>query len=143
MDGRRSARIVFHASLVFLVALACGVPFAGSITNGASEDVVRGWRVAHVGLAAGAIWAIAVGAALRHVVLGDGAARLLVGSVLFSLWGFVVALVMGPLAGVRGLVPGESVANTIAFLGNSLAGIASVVSMVLLAAGSRAAARAR
>jgi hypothetical protein len=142
MDGRTPARVVFHASLVFLVALACGVPYAASITNGAGADVVRGWRVAHLGLVAGAIWAIAVGASLRHVVLGDGAARLLVGSLLLSLWGFVVALVLAPLAGVRGLVPGESVANTVAFIGNFVAGIASVVSMVLLAIGARAAARA-
>ena len=143
MDGRTPARVVFHASLVFLIALACGVPYATSITNGAGEDVVRSWRVAHIGLAAGAIWAIAVGAALRHVVLGQGAARLLVGSVLLSLWGFVVALVVAPLAGVRGLGPGGSLANTVAFLGNFVASIASIVGMVLLAAGARAAARAR
>ena len=142
MDGRTPARVVFHASLVFLVALACGVPYAASITSGAGEDVVRGWRVAHLGLVAGAIWGIAVAVALRHVVLGEGAARLLVGSLLLSLWGFVVALVLGPLAGVRGLVPGESVANTVAFLANLVASIASIVSMVLLAAGARAAARA-
>jgi hypothetical protein len=142
MDGRTPARVVFHASLVFLVALACGVPYAASITNGAGEDVVRGWRVAHLGLVAGAIWGIAVGASLRDVVLGDGAVRLLVGSLLLALWGFVLALVLGALAGVRGLVPGESVANTVAFLANLVASVASVASMILLAAGARAAARA-
>ena len=89
MDGRTPARVVFHASLVFLIALACGVPYTTSITNGAGEDVVRGWRV------------------------------------------------------VRGLVPGGSLANTVAFVGNFVASIASIVGMVRLAAGARAAARAR
>src|SRR5262245_35110525 len=131
MDESAPTRLVFHGAVVLLIGLLCGIPFAQVLTSGGDPELARAWRVAHVGIAAGGILGIAAGPALRHVALGAGAASWLVGALIVSMYGFAVALVLGPLAGVRGLAAQGPPANLLVFAGNTIASVASVIAAVL------------
>jgi hypothetical protein len=136
MDESAPARVVFHGAVVLLIGLLCGIPFAQVLTAGGDPELARAWRVAHVGIAAGGILGIATGPALRHVALGARGATWLVGALITSLYGFAVALILGPLAGVRGLEAQGPPANLLVFAANTVASVASVVAAVLLAMGA-------
>ena len=135
MDESAPSRVVFHGAVVLLIGLLCGIPYASAITAGDAE-LARAWRVAHVGITAGGIWGIAAGPALRHFALGSRAATWLVGALVTSLYGFAVALIVAPLAGVRGLAAQGPAANWLAFGGNTIASAASLIAVVLLAVGA-------
>ena len=62
---------------------------------------------------------------------------MLVPSLIGSAWGFAVALVLGPVAGQHGLVPGGPLANWLVFAGNTLGGVAFLVANVLVVWGIR------
>jgi hypothetical protein len=136
MDESAPARLVFHGAVVLLLGLLCGIPFAQVLTSGGDPELARAWRVAHVGIAAGGIWGIATGPALRHVALGARGASWLVGALLVSMYGFAGALILGPLAGVRGLVAQGPPVNLLVYAGNMVASVASVIAAVLLAIGA-------
>ncbi len=137
MHESAPARVVFHGAIVLLIGLLCGIPFARAIAGGTDADLVRAWRVAHVGIVAGGLWGIATGPALRHVAFGAWGASWLVGSLVVSMYAFAVALILGPLAGVRGLVAQGPPMNLVVFTANMVASAAAVLAAVLLAVGAR------
>jgi hypothetical protein len=136
MDESAPARVVFHSTLVLLIGLLCGIPYGRARSAGGDEALARAWQVAHLGITAGGIWGTAVGPALRHTTLGVRGMSWLVGSLLTSLYGFALALLVGPLAGVRGLTPQGPPANWLAFAGNTVASVASLIAASLLAIGA-------
>ena len=105
MTERDQVRLLFHGSIVLLVGLLSGVPMGQAITGGWGEEVVRAWRVAHVGLAAGGLMLIALAPAAGLLTLGPRGARWFVAAVLAAAYGAVVALPLGAITGVRGLEP--------------------------------------
>lgn len=136
MDESAPARVVFHGAVVLLIGLCCGIPFALVLAGGGDPEVARAWRVAHVGIVAGGIWGIATGPALRHVALGARGASWLVESLVISMYAFAVALIVSPIAGVRGLVAQGPPANWFVFTVNGIASTASVIAAILLASGA-------
>ena len=134
-------RVLFHGSIVLGVGLLCGIPYGQAITGGWGEDAVRGWHVAHIGITVGGIWLIAVAGALPLLVLDPGRTSLLVWTLVASGYGFSFALVLAPASGVRGLELALPLANVLAFLGNAIAALASLVAVALLVIGARAALR--
>lgn len=142
MTERDQARVLFHGAIILLAGLLAGIPMSQAITSGAGEDVIRAWRVAHVGVVAGGLMLIAFAPALRLVKLGPTQARLLVGALLAGGYGSL-GLVLGAATGTRGLQPGHSVVNTIVFLTNNVLAMGSLAGTVLVLLGARSALQSR
>ena len=87
MSEQDQRRLVFHGAIVLLIGNLCGIPLAGAASAGSGEAAMHGWRVAHSGLVATGVLLIAIGAAFRLVVLGEGATSWLVRSLLVAAYG--------------------------------------------------------
>jgi hypothetical protein len=141
MSERDQRCLVFHGAIIFMAANLAGLPFAQAISEGWGEEAVRAWRVAHTGLASAGLMLLAVGAVLRHVLLGPGEGRLL-------RWAFLAAgyaslgLVVGAAAGVRGLQPVGPAANLLVVASNSVLGLGALVGTMFLIRGAWAGYRA-
>jgi hypothetical protein len=133
-------RVLFHGAILLLVGMLYGIPFAEVLVDG-GDVAARPWRVAHTGLVAGAVLLIAVSAAMPHVMLGPRGTSWLVGSLVLTAYGAIVGLGLPPLAGVRGLAPEGPPLNLVAFAGNLVVGVGSLVAGVLLVHGAHAALR--
>ncbi|MBI3016229.1 MAG: hypothetical protein HYY65_14465 [Candidatus Tectomicrobia bacterium] len=142
MTERAGLQILFHGAIVLFVGLLCGFPFAAAVTGAWGDETVRAWRLAHVGLAAVGIWLIATGAALPRLALGDRTASVLVWSVVMSAYAFVLALLIAPVAGMRGLEPFGSGLNWIAFASNMVGTLGALLGGALMIIGAHRAVRA-
>jgi hypothetical protein len=128
--------MVFHGAVVLLLGLLSGLPFGRSLVAGWSDEAVRSWRVAHAGLVALGLLLIALAPALRYLVLGRRAAAWLVGSAVASAYAFAFALLLGGLAGVRGLQPAGPVVNLVAFASNVVGVCGSLLCVALTLRGA-------
>jgi hypothetical protein len=138
---RAQLRILLHGLVVLLVGLLCGLPYGRAITHDWGEEAVRAWRVAHFGLVVGGIWLMVVAAVSNLLLLTARSSALLVYSVVISAYGFTVALVVAAIGGVRGLELAGPALNVIAFLANSVAALASLVSLGVMLFGTLVALR--
>ena len=136
MMKRAQLRILFHGLIILLVGLLCGVPYGRAITGGWGDEVVRGWRVAHLSLVVGGLWLLMVAAVSSLLVLDRRGIALLVGSNVTSGYAFTVALVLGASAGVRGLNATGPILNVVVFGANTVASLASVVWIVITIVGT-------
>lgn len=125
-------QMLFHGAVVLFVGLLCGLPFGAGVARGWGDESVRSWRVAHSGVAGIGVMLIAIGAALQHMVLGERGVLLLVWSLLVSAYAFTLAMVLGSIAGVRGLRPSGPPLNVAVFVGN-MVGVAGSLFGVALA----------
>jgi hypothetical protein len=138
---RGQLRILLHGLVVLLVGLLCGVAYGRAITHDWGEEAVRAWRVAHFGLVVGGIWLMVVAGVSNLLVLTTRISALLVCSVVTSAYGFTLALVVAAIGGVRGLELAGPALNVIAFLANSVAALASLVSVGVMLFGTLVALR--
>ena len=154
MNDRLHALMVAHGALVFIVGLLAGFPFAflllGKITLWpipGSIDVmmpgdVRGWRMAHLEGILNGLTLFAVAAVSTRLRLMPGAQRTIAWSLIVTAWGNVIASVVGPFFGGRGLEFGAGAANSLMYLLFVAAIIAVLIAMVqLLLAAVRGAAQ--
>lgn len=136
MDHRRRRQLAFHGAIAIVLGLLAGFPFGFVLLEQMAGDV-RAWRMAHLeGVMNGLLlWAAAgLGAALR---LGDGAQRTLTWSLVVTAYGNTVASILAAAAGVRGLAPGGTIANTTVYLLFMIALLAVFVAVGLVATGAR------
>ena len=133
---RAQLQILLHGLIILLVGLLCGVPYGRAITHGWGEEAVRGWRLAHFSLVVGGLWLMIVAAVSHLLVLGRGGIAALVYSVVTSGYAFTAALVTGAIGGVRGLDAAGPILNTVAFAGNVVASVASLVWVVVSIVGT-------
>ena len=138
---RAQLRMLFHALVVLLVGLLCGVPYGQAITRAWGEEAVRAWRFAHFGLVVAGIWLMVVAAVSHLLALNTRNIAILIHSVVISAYGFTIALVVAAVGGARGLEPTGSGLNVLAFLANSVAALASLVSVAVMIVGTVAALR--
>ena len=154
MNDRLHALMVAHGALVFIVGLLAGFPFAflllGKITLWpipGSIDVmmpgdVRGWRMAHLEGILNGLTLFGVAAVATRLRLTPGAQRTIAWSLIVTAWGNVIASVVGPIFGGRGLAFGSGAANSLMYLLFVAAIVAVMVAMVqLLRAALRSAAQ--
>jgi hypothetical protein len=142
MTQRAGLQILFHGAIVLFVGLLCGFPFAAAVIDTWGDEAVRAWRLAHVGLAGVGIWLIATGAALPRLALGDRTASVLAWSVVMSAYAFVLALLIAPVAGVRGLQRSGPALNWVVFASNTVGALAALVGGALMIIGAYRALRA-
>ena len=124
--------MLLNGAIVLLAGFASGAPFGSAILGGRSEDTVRGWRVAHSGLAVGGTAIIAVALALPSLAVGDALARAIAWSFIASGWGFTLVLPYGAFVGQRGLSNTGPASNRFVFAGNMVGAIGSLVGGALL-----------
>jgi hypothetical protein len=138
---RAQRQILLHGLIILLVGALCGVPYGRALTNGGSDEAVRAWRLAHFSLVFGGVWLMAIAGSSHLLVLGARGIKLLVVSAVTSGYAFMVALILAALAGVRGIEASGPPANLVAFAGNAVASVASIVWAVVSIAGAIRAAR--
>ena len=141
MKQRLQLELVFHGSIILLIGMLLGIPYAGAIVHGWGDEAVRAWRVAHVGESAAGLSLIAVGGIVALLALEDGAMSVLVWSLIASGYAFTVGLPLAAISGQRGLEAGGPLANWIVVAAYAVAALGAFVAIGLVIRGSRAALR--
>jgi hypothetical protein len=144
MTDRLHSLMVAHGALVFIVGLLAGFPFAflvlGKITLWpipGSIDVtmpgdVRGWRMAHLEGILNGLTLFAVAAVSVRLRLTARAQAIIAWSLIITAWGNIIASLIGPIAGGRGLEFGHGAANSLMYLLFVAAILAVLMAMVQL-----------
>jgi hypothetical protein len=147
MRSRLQSLLVAHGALVFLAGMLAGFPFALIVLHGmevsppGSTDVappgdVRGWRMAHLEGILNGILLIAVAAVLPRLSLSARAQSILGWCLIVTAWGNMIASLVGPLFGGRGLALGGGIANDVMFVLFTVAVVTVLVAMALVARGA-------
>lgn len=118
--------LIFHASIVLLYGLLCGVPYGRSIGR-KPEQVVHSWRVAHLSLPLGATLMLAVAGILSGLAVGAPIKWLIAVSLIVSSYAFCVSLTLAPLVGHRGLSAEGPRAARLVYAGNIIGALTSAV----------------
>lgn len=153
MTRRHEAILVAHGALVFLLGMVAGFPYAfeilqrvdvwpipGSVAVDVPGDV-RGWRMAHLEGILNGVLLVAVGAVGSRLALSAAQARWVVGGLLVTAWGNILASWVAPLAAVRGLAFSGFDWNGLVYLLFIAAVVGVLVAMTLVFLGARRAAR--
>jgi hypothetical protein len=148
MRSRLQSLLVAHGALVFLVGMLAGFPFALLVQHGLEVSApgtaagppvpgdVRGWRMAHLEGVLNGVLLIAVAAVLPRLSLSTRAQTVLAWLLIVTAWGNMIASVIGPIFGGRGLALGGSIANSLMFVLFTVAVVTVIVAMVLVARGA-------
>ena len=144
MRRRLDSLLIAHGALVFLVGMAAGFPFTfvilgkivlwpfpGSVPWTGPGDV-RGWHMAHLEGILNGLTLIGVGAVGDRLRLSDRQHALVAWMLIVTAWGNMIASLIGPLSGGRGLEFGGGVANSLMYLLFVAAVVAVIVAMALV-----------
>jgi len=122
-----SQHLAFHGTIVLLVSLLLGAPYARAIKSNAPPQVVNSWRVAHQSLSLGAALMFSVAAVLPALAKS----QLLAWSVSFCLivssYAFCVATPLAAITRDRGLAAGAAGLARLVYWGNILGAVSSLV----------------
>jgi hypothetical protein len=138
MSNSSRMRIVFHGAIVLLVGLLCGLP---AVTESANE-AGRLWHTAHEGLIMIGVLMLALSSVLPVLVLERREGVGLVSSLLAMGYGLMTGLVLQGITGTRAFGPTTSPVLMIAFIGNAVGMLGSVLAASFTIIGARAARRA-
>jgi hypothetical protein len=145
MNHRLRSLLVVHGALVFLVGMAAGIPFAMVLLAGADSPPVpgdvRGWRMAHLEGVLNGFMLFVVAGIGRDVVLTQRTQAILFWSLLVTAWGNIIASIIGPIFGARGLAFGVGSANNLMYVLFMAAVFAVIVAMLVTVRGAWRAAR--
>lgn len=128
-----SARyLMFHAVVVLLSGLLAGIPYGRAILKKSNERLIDAWRVAHAALPMGAILLLVISVSFSSLNVAINLKWVI--SVLFIIsgYGFMVALLLGPVVGHRGLSSRGPLAAKLVYSGNVLGAITSLFGTVAL-----------
>ena len=141
MTNRDRVRVIFHGAIVLLAGLLCGYPAVAEAV--ASDESMRVWHTAHEGLIMTAILLFAVASTMPSLALERREASGLFWSLLAAGYGLTVGLVMQGIIGARAFGPSMSPPALIAFTGNAVGILGSMVAAALTLMGAWAALRDR
>lgn len=154
MTPRLRSLMVAHGALVFLLGLLAGFPFAfailekvalwpfpGALPLGPGGDV-RAWRMAHLEGILNGLTLFAVAAAADWMWLGARAAWWVAWGLIVTAWGNIIASIIGPVFGGRGLEIGHGTANDLMYVLFVVAIVTVMIALTLVARGAFAAAAA-
>ncbi len=140
MSRRLRSQLVLHGTIVILLGMIAGFPYAGAVTGG--EDP-RAWRMAHLEGVLNGLVMIAIGAAGSLIELGTGLQRLLFWSLVVTGYGNVLASILAATSGQRGLQPDGPLANVLVFGGFLLAVVGVLIALLLVVFGAQRASSVR
>ena len=143
MTNRLKSLMIAHGALVFLVGMLAGFPFAWvtvaaidpSQAAGVAGDI-RGWRMAHMEGVLNGVLLIAVAACLPRLKLGLPAQKTIAYGLIVTAWGNMIASVISPLTGGRGLAFTGLDWNSLTFTLFVIAIVTVVISMALVFLGA-------
>jgi hypothetical protein len=153
MSRRLQALMIAHGALVFLVGMIAGFPFAFVIVGkivlwpfpGAiawtPPGEVRAWHMAHLEGILNGLLLIGVAAVGERLRLSERGQAIVAWGLIATAWGNMIASLIGPLFGGRGLEFGGGVANSLMYLLFVAAIVAVVLAMWLVFRGALAGAR--
>jgi hypothetical protein len=142
MSARLRSLMVAHGALVFLVGMLAGFAFTFvlvpelSMQRAPIPGDVRGWRMAHLEGILNGLLLIAVAAVGDRLRLGARAQQVVAWGLIFTAWGNMIASLIGPLFGGRGLTFGGGVANSLMYVLFLAAVVAVLVAMWLVVVGA-------
>jgi len=142
--------MIAHGALVFMLGLLAGFPFAfvilgkvvlwpilGAIDWQPPGDL-RGWHMAHLEGILNGLTLFGVAAVLPRLRLGETALKLVAWGLIVTAWGNIIASIVGPLFGGRGLAFGGSLSNSVMYLLFVLAVGTVMLAIALVYWGARA-----
>ena len=124
--------LIFHAAVVLLIGLLCGMPYGRAVNRKAPEHIVHSWRVAHLALPLGATLMLAIAAILTPLAVSAGAKWLLAVALIVSSYAFSFALPLAALVGQRGLSSKGPLAAKLVYAGNMVGASTSLLAAVVL-----------
>ncbi len=127
-----SRYLAFHASVILLIGLLYGAPYARSIKRGAPAHIVNSWRVAHLSIPVGAILMFSVAALLSSFAVNTQIKWFIAGSLIVSSYAFCVSTPLAAITEHRGLTTGGKGLQRLVYLGNMVGAWSSLVAAVLL-----------
>ncbi|TMA82397.1 MAG: hypothetical protein E6J72_02865 [Deltaproteobacteria bacterium] len=149
MRERLQASMIVHGAVVFVIGLLAGFPFAFVILGKialwplpGTADVhlpgdVRGWHMAHLEGILNGLTLFAVAAIMPQLRLGETGLKLVAWTLIITAWGNIVASVIGPLFGARGLEFGGSVANSLMYVLFVIAIVTVLIAFAVVIRGAR------
>ena len=128
-----SARhLVFHATVVLLIGLLYGAPYARAIKRNLAAHVVHSWRVAHQSIPLGAALMFAVAGILPSLAVGPVFKWAVAGSLVVSSYAFCVSTPLAAITEDRGLQRGAKGLASLVYWGNMVGAGTSVLAAALL-----------
>lgn len=124
--------LIFHAAVVLIIGLLCGMPYGRAVNRKAPEQVVHSWRVAHLALPLGAILMLAIAAILTSFTVAVSVKWVLAVALIVSSYAFSFSLPLAALVGQRGLSSKGPAAAKWVYLGNMLGASTSLMAAVVL-----------
>ncbi|HST08009.1 MAG TPA: hypothetical protein VLJ83_07540 [Gemmatimonadaceae bacterium] len=137
MTNTDRLRLVFHGAIVVLIGLLAGLPTTVEVINGSE----RFWHTAHEALIMIGIFLLAASSVVPALVLERRERSFLIWSFITMGYGFVVALIIGGVAGANAFEPGDSPAKFTAFVAAIVGIAAAFLATGLTLMGARAALR--
>ena len=123
--------LIFHAAVVLLFGLLCGVPYARAINCKAPEKIVHAWRVAHLALPLGAALMLAVAAVISFLAVAPQVKWLISVSLIISSCAFCISLPLVAVTGFRGLSGKGTALAKFVYAGNMLGAWSSLCTAVV------------
>ena len=148
MSERLRSLMVANGALVFLLGMAAGFPFAfvilgrvvlwpfpGAVAWNGPGDL-RAWRMAHLEGILNGLTLLGVAGVAPHLSLGERTQKVVGWSLIVTAWGNMIASLVGPIFGGRGLEFGDGVANSLMYLLFVVAVVAVMLAMALVCVGA-------
>ena len=148
MSERMQSTLIAHGALVFLVGMASGFPLAyviiekivlwpipGAIDWTPPGDV-RGWRMAHLEGILNGLTLIAIAAVGDRLTLSRKGANAIGWALIVTAWGNMIASVIGPIFGGRGLEFGGGASNSLMYLLFVVAVVTVIAAMIGVCVGA-------
>lgn len=126
-------RLIFHGSIIMLLALACGLPSVVEVSVGTT----RMWQAAHSALLLMGVWMLAQAAILKLIVLKHNELTVVTWSLIATGYSLSFAAVVQALTGVRSLGPSTSVIHMAVFIANLFVVLGSVLSASITLLGAK------
>lgn len=131
-----SKQLILHGSIILLLGLLCGWPYARSLIRGKSEVSSNAWRVAHLSLPIAALLLFALAAVLPQFRISVVTRAWMAWLFIVSSYAFTVALTLGASCGFRGLTFEPPLINRVVYAGNMLGAALSLIGSILLVWGA-------
>ena len=124
--------LAFHGSIVLLIGLLCGAPYARAIKCNAAAQTVNSWRVAHASLPIGGTMMFAVAALLSSMAVASPVKWAIAVTLMISSYAFCFSLPLAAVVGHRGLGAGGPLPARLVYLGNVTGAFGSLAAAFLL-----------
>jgi hypothetical protein len=123
-----SARyLLFNGVIILLAGLLAGIPYGMAISKKTNQRLIEAWRVTHLSLPVGATLMLAIAAVFPSLSISALFKWWIALFYLISGYGFMLAMLLGPNVGHRGLSPKGPRLAKLVFAGNVIGSIFSLL----------------